>query len=639
MNRLKIIIISFLALTIVSCSDWMDFDPLGEITSSAIWTDGVLAEAYMYRIYFTFQDAGFTEESMASATDESMFVHGRNFRVTNSGAITQTNLGYIGQTQSGHQWARMWQQIRSCNDFIENIDDATFTNREKTQLKGEAYFLRAYFYHRLTRAYGGVPLITYLTTLGDDPDSFLPSRATYTQVIDQILSDLDEAEKNLAIGRPDGSALTFANTPKGRATLAAAKALRTRVLLDAASDWRDEPTLSSKVPIFASYPHKDLWCYTKGTRTERWQAVRTAAKSLMDTPLGHAIPTFGGEGLTVAEKAEAYWDHFNYDNAFGPSTDHIFSRYFIYTKGESGTDARFNGPSGYRAWGGNTPTQNLVDAYLMEDGTKFDWNNPAHAAAPYKNREPRFYACILHDGMKFIPRPSEYDDLDPVGIIQTGHYQLEGSNGNLYMYPGLDTRFNERGETWNGTFTGYYFRKFTNPRENEFRNRVNNAFPFLRMTEVYFNYIEACIGMNDLPEAVTYLNEYRKNIGLPPVPDAIASDQVALHELFQNERRLEFLYEEHRYWDVRRWLTGTTEPGFNDLYGITIEATLKPGVSPRPRRYEHDEEIWDYTYTPLNLRGEEGRTFPPKLYFHPFHLDEINRNDNLIQNPGYGDFD
>ena len=624
MKKYSIILILFGALALsTSCSDFMDYDPPSEITASAVWKDGALAEAYMYRIYFTFQDAAFAEESLASATDESMFVHGRNYRLTNAGAVTNTNLGYLGQTQSGHQWERLYQQIRSCNDFIENIDDAEFDNRDKSQLKGEAYFLRAYFYHRLSRAYGGVPLITRVTMLNDDPETFQVPRSTYTQVIDQVLSDLDQADINL-------QSRTYDNTQKGRATLAAAKALRTRVLLDAASDLRDEPTLSSKVSIFASYANKDLWCYTKGSRADRWNAVKSSSKALMDNPLGHSIPTLGGENLSIEDKAEAYWNHFNPENT--GTRDHIFSRYFIFTKSESGTDNRYNGPSGYRAWGGNTPTQNLVDAYWMEDGTPFDWNNPVHAAAPYKNREPRFYASILFDGAKWLLRPAEYRNTDPENRIQSGWYQLDPASEDLW--PGLDTRFNSDTETWNGSFTGYYFKKFMNPRDGDHRNRSNRVFPFIRMTEVYFNYIEACIELNELPEAVTYLNEYRKNVGLPPVTAAIAGNQEELRKVYRNDKRIEFLYEEHRYWDVRRWLTGTTEPGFNSLHGINITGKLRPGIG-KQDRYVPDESRWELKYERNDLSGEEARNFPEKLYFLPFHRDETMRNTSLIQNPGY----
>ena len=89
-----------------------------------IWKEKNLAEAYMYDIYFAFQDAGFTEELQASACDEALFTHGREFRESNAGAVTDVNLGWFAKTQSGHQWQRLYLNIRSCNDFIENLENS-----------------------------------------------------------------------------------------------------------------------------------------------------------------------------------------------------------------------------------------------------------------------------------------------------------------------------------------------------------------------------------------------------------------------------------------------------------------------------------------------------------------------------------
>ena len=177
-------------------------------------------------------------------------------------------------------------RARSCNDFIENLDNATFAEDARVQLKGEAYFLRAYFLHRLTRAFGGVPIQLRVTQLTDDPESFLIPRSSYTDCIKQVLSDIDNAAEYL-------KDRTFANTQKGRATLAAVKALRVRVLTDVASDLHDQPTASAKSSLLGSYAHPELLFYTEGSRTERWQAAKAAAKDLLDNPMGHAIPTYG----------------------------------------------------------------------------------------------------------------------------------------------------------------------------------------------------------------------------------------------------------------------------------------------------------------------------------------------------------
>jgi len=207
----------------------------------------------MYDIYFAFQDAGFTEELQASACDEAMFTHGREFVETNAGAVTDVNLGWFSKTQSGHQWQRLYLNIRSCNDFIEHVDDATFADDVKKQLKGEAYFLRAYFLHRLTRGFGGVPIQLKVTQLTDDPESFLLSRSSYTDCIGQVLDDIDKAAECLKDH-------TFDNTQKGRATLAAVKALKVRVLTDAASDLHDQATASAKSSLLVKIRN---CCFTR----------------------------------------------------------------------------------------------------------------------------------------------------------------------------------------------------------------------------------------------------------------------------------------------------------------------------------------------------------------------------------------
>jgi len=621
MKNMKSILWIFSLLIIAlfsACNDsFLNTDPQSEFPAEAIWNESALAEAYMFDIYFTFQDAGFAEELQASCTDESMFIHGREYPQTNAGAVTDVNIGWFGKTQSGHQWQRLYQSIRSCNDFIENVDNASFDQSYKTQLKGEAYFLRAYFYHRLTRAYGGVPLQLKVTQLTDD--DFMVPRASYTDCIDQIISDLGNAADLL-------KDRTFDNTQKGRATLAAVMALKARVLTDAASDLHDQATATAKSSLMASYANKELLFYTKGTREERWQAAKDAAKALMDNPMGHGLSTYGGTGLSTEDKAQAIWSFFTTE-----SEESIFSRYFIDTKDESGTHmALFDGPSGYHAWGGNVPTQDMVDAYAMEDGSKFDWNNPDEKAFPYKNREPRFYASIMYDGMQWIQRPADYAVADPTGRIQTGYYQTDPSQSKDGFYPGMDTRTGN-GENWNGTFTGYYLKKFINPSGGDHRNKVNCLFPFIRYSEVVADYIEACIGLNQLDEAKKYLNMFRERVNMP---DVTSSDINEITAVFRSECRLEFFFEEHRYWDIRRWMIGHDCPGLNSLNGIEVDATLKPGVG-KQDKYTYDESRWNYTYTVIPLT-QEGRVFVDKCYYLPILRDEMNRNTSLIQNPGYG---
>ncbi len=605
-------------LVFPSCdTSFLDTDPLTEITADAIWQDAGLAQAYMFDIYFTFQDAGFAETMQSSVTDESLFIHNYGQKMSNEAAYNETDLGWFRESErSGHQWGRLYRNIRGCNDFILHIDEATFDEDIKMQLKGEAYFLRAYFMHRLTRGYGGVPIITDLYTM-EQTDYTVP-RNTYTECIDQIVSDIDQAAELL-------KDFHFDNTPKGRATYAACLALKVRVLTDAASDLHDQAAASAKSAELANYAQKDLLFYTNGSRQERWTTVKEAAMPLITNGFGHRLAEF--TGATVEERATEFQEFFLTDNE-----ETIFARYFIDTKDESGNwPARFNGPCGYHLWGGNVPIQELVDDYSMIDGTAFSWSNPLHTAFPYKNREPRFYASIMYDGMQWRPRPGDYAVYDPYGQIQTGKYQTDPAQTNIDAYwQGMDTRTG-RGETWNGTFTGYYLKKFIDPNIDGQTEKAEVPWVFIRYTEIVFDYIEACIELGETGEAVTWLNRIRERAMLPPVT---ATSQEELRNIYRHERRIEMAFEEQRYWDVRRWMTAPQTPGIIGLHGVNIVATLKPGV-PKQAIYKYDEAIYNYKYTRADLSSREARQWKDKGYFLPIHRDEINRNDKLVQNPGY----
>src|SRR5690606_24334588 len=189
----------------------------------------------------------------------------------------------------------------------------------------------------------------------------------------------------------------------GRASQVSALALKSRVLLYAASDLHDGPTAAAKSPELAGYQDLALLAYPSGNRTERWQKAQAAAKAVLDATSGNQM------GLSApvdhATGIQTYIDNSMARN--GGEAEILLGRYFINLKQEDGgRQGLFNGPNGYNNWAGNTPVQLLIDDYEMMDGTKFSWNNPNHAAAPYENRDARFYASVLYDGAQWKPRSS-----------------------------------------------------------------------------------------------------------------------------------------------------------------------------------------------------------------------------------------
>jgi len=303
----------------------------------------------------------------------------------------------------------------------------------------------------------------------------------------------------------------------------------------------------------------------------------------------------------------------------------LFGRYWTSAKDEyAGMYVGLaNGPNGYNNWAGNTPIQQLVDDYEMMDGTKFDWTNPVQKAKPYENRDPRFYASILYDGADWKPRGGT---LDPANQIQSGKYD---KGGGVYS-PGLDTRAGPV-ENWNGSWTGYYVRKFIDPdpsiRDNTTRQVI--PWPYFRYTEAVFNYVEACIELGDEPEARAWLNKIRFRAGMPAISDVGA----ALKDRYRNERRIEMVYEDQRYHDCRRWMIAPATLGRKIKY-IDVTANLKAGAT-APNPYKHDETKYDYIYTPVENNSQENRVWLDKMYFRPIPSDEMKINTKLVQNPGY----
>ena len=488
---------------------------------------------------------------------------------------------------------------------------------------GEAHFLRAYYYHQVLRFYGGAPIIDRPYGLDDD---FSIARNTYEESVNFVVADLD-----MAMSLLNGKATT-----PGRASMLSAMGLKSRVLLYAASDLRDGPTASANSTAHSSYSDLSLVAYTSGDRTARWNAAKAAAKAVLDATAGYKLDLTApaspedaeanyvsislGGGSSVGDAAAR--SELLFERTHTP----LFTRESDWPLGGIHQGIN-NGPNGYHNWAGNTPIQLLVDDYEMMDGSKFDWNNPAHAADPYANRDPRLYATILYDGADWKPRPSDVAGIDPVDQIQSGSYD-DGSGG---IIPGVDTRESAI-ENWNGSRTSYYVRKFIDPDPGVVDNQSSAQvipWPFIRFTEIALNYAEASLETNDEGEALFWLNKIRYRAGLP----ALTESGSALMERYRNERRIELAYEEHRYHDARRWMIAPTTLG-RGIKVMSVEATLKAGMSPLSP-YVHDKSVYDYTYSSVDNTENEVRTWVDKMYFFPMSRDELNRNELLTQNPGY----
>lgn len=584
----------------ISCKNDLDIQPLDQFAEDAVWKDPALVTTFVNNIYLGIPH-GFSNMMMASLSDESMY--NADFGSSNVTKCLVTASDYSvwdfwsGNRYKGMIWQNVYKYIRACNLFLEKIESTPFDNPDtKKRLIGEVYFLRAYLYNNLVSVYGGVPIIKQAYKLSDD---FTPARDTYENCIKFIAEDCDKAAQNLL--------LVNTGADKGRATKGAALALKARVLLHAASD------LYNKTPTWAGgFAHPELIGYVGGDRNARWLAAKNAAKAVMD---------LGAYSIYKATPAAGDSTAKNYGEMFltKENTEDIFVRFFL-PKTEDSWDGYnpglFNNPNGYHGWGSNTPLQQLVDAYEMKDGSKFSWTNTEHAKNPYKNRDPRFYATILYEGVQWRKRPSDVAASDPKGVIQVGFWEKWNTSTNsVDVIAGLDTRKGPI-EDWNGTYSGYYLRKFIDQTIDAQYVKQDLPWRFIRYTEVVLNYAEACIGLGQDAEARQYINMIRKRAGMPEITES----GQALVERYRNERRVELAFEDHRFFDVRRWMIAPST--FDNAKGVEIRYPLNP------------DKTTSNTPT-FKVIDVQDRNWKDRAYFLPIKLDEMNKNKNLIQNPLY----
>ena len=591
--------------------DFLNTQPLDKPPASTVWADASLSEAFVTDIYNVYHDGILNQESMDCISDNALYNFGRADIM--EGNVSPGATGWVNNT---YEWGEMYLRIRATNLALENLATASFDPAIVDRLKGETYFLRAHCYNQLLRYYGGVPIIK--SSYGLDNPDFTIARNTYEECVNSIVSDLDSAALLL-----NGKTLGL-----GRATADAAMALKSRVLLYAASDLHDVPTAKSKSTLLSGYANPELLGYTSGDRVMRWEKARDAAKAVIDLgKYGYKL-----DQLSPAPKDQAIADYTDvYLSRNGGEKETILAKYYV----NASTDdwgawyPRNNTTNGYHGWTSSEPTQNLVDNYEMMDGSKFDWNNAAEAAAPYENREPRFYASILYDGSPWKPRTTDGAGTDPYGEIQFGSYEV-GTAGSATTYFGLDTR-NSSIENWNGTRTGYSIRKFSNDNVGIVDQNQKQQIPSIqiRYTEVVFNYIEALLQLGDEATAKDWLNKIRFRAGLP----ALTETGAALMTRYQNERNIEMLFEEQRFYDARRWMIAPQVLG-QKVRIMVVTGKLKPGKTVTTYRY--DKNNYTYTYRVQDIEaGVENRAWDDKVYFPPIKLDEMQKNKQLIQNPGY----
>ncbi|WP_316833611.1 RagB/SusD family nutrient uptake outer membrane protein [Pedobacter nutrimenti] len=577
-----------------SCKkDFLDTKPSTEFSGDDIWNDPNLIEAFVNGIYLNVDNpANGGDGLLKGEFVDEMHDQWFSFFEFNNSLITPDNLA----SWPHENWDKLYKNIRSCNIYFSKINGAKIDDAQlKDRMTGEVHFLRAYLYHQLVSLYGGVPIIKKAYGLND---VFAVKRDSYSDCINFISKECDSAALLLP--------LVQSGSNQGRVTKGAALALKARALLYAASDLHNKP-------VFSGYAQQELIRYTDGNQANRWRAAKDAAKAVIDLGIYRLYKADPAPGDSIAQ---------NFANIFisNGTEEDIWVRYFKTTSLNGSPDLNslslVSGPNGYHLYGQDTPSGEMADHFEMSDGTPFSWSDPSKASQPYKKRDPRFYASILYEGVKFKPRPSDITNLDPIGVIQVGTWQRwDASSNAMEEVYGLDSRKGPV-ENFNGGYTGYYLRKFIDPAINGQFSTNGTPWRYMRYAEVLLNYAEACIELNEESEARSALNQIRKRAGMPNITDS----GNALRNRYRNERRVELAFEEHRFYDVRRWLIAPE--AYQQFSGVSVVYKLNA---------DHTTATIP-TITPIVVQKS---AWLDKAYLFPISRDEMNKNALLVQNPNY----
>lgn len=526
----KYIPILSVLMLLVSCNDdFLDKQPLDKLSEEVVFNSAALSESYVNALYTVLPDP-FQEGNIGCITDEGFFRYGgTSTRYIMDGSMTPSNVMYIAEGGTAHDtrtttlniWNRAYEWIYRMNYFITYITEkgTEMDDASRDRLMGEVYFLRAWAYYNLIQRYAGVP---YITTAYSLNDVYEEERDNFDDCVDNILADLDTAEKLLPA--KDAGVL-------GRINKDIVLALRCRVTLLAASPLFNDPENPQGCIFRGQYDHG------------KWERAYKAAKAIVDR----------------ADVDGAYSLDDTYDGVWKDiySPELIWAKYFISSADATTNSAKkaqllysvvyFNG------WTAMNPTQAMVLDYEMNNGKKiFEDGSGYDPEHPFKNRDPRFYYTCAAPF-------STYCNTDSDGYHENElllYLLYDGKTRDDFAAGKTEPDYTSKAtHLWHATNTmGMELNKWYIPTSPITESEVGSLlYPWFRLGEMYLNLAECAYNLGYEDECRTYINKVRQraDVMMPPVSES----GEALWDRLVNERRIELAFEFTRYFDLRRWKT------------------------------------------------------------------------------------
>lgn len=552
----KYIVLGLLALS-TGCSDMLDVQPTTFISDEAIWQDANLINQFVANTYGSML-CGFNRCTAGYGQNWSMSWAGNldaatdDFAsVADSPIYTQLNKDAI-TAQSCPFVEEIWTQeyivIRKCNILIKQIpavNEGILSDDVKKRIIAEARFLRAFCYFELARTFGKAPLIEVPQELTDD---LKVAPTDFAGIVDFIVDECDNYADDLE--------LNYEGDMVGHATKGAFMALKSRALLYLAS------------PL------------NSADDKEKWAAAAQAAKDVMELPAGYEL---------YKEGSTPY-----YSMAFDKTAANkeiIFERRFTFPEAPHNIHMMWSlDAMDAGSWNGLYPTQNLVSAYETANGMSIDEDPTYDDQHPYDNLDARFYQSIIYNGSVWEGNNMSMvtNKVDPQ---KSGSCEPKIGKARCGYGP---KKFMEELPTSTNLYGGY---------------AQSNNFPYFRYAEILLNYAEAQNEALSTPDQSVYdaVNEVRNRSGQLDLPENLTKEQM--RERIKNERRIELLLEEHRFYDLRRWKDGDVLA--QPIMGMRVYDDYDDGKL----RY--------------SIEKVEDRVFTGQNYYLPIPLKEQERNPLL----------
>ena len=597
--RINKILVSALvmALSFYSC-DYLDVPPINIIQDDAIFNSESGITSYMTTLYYDLPIEDFRY------TQQGFNVSGKGQgRLPNvSGEAMCSSSDDISTIGDGTWWG-CWDygKIRRVNYFLKNFP-AYKSNFQNTVLAdawmGEAHFIRAYCYFAMVKRYGGVPILREPQEYVGDIESLKVPRDTEKACYDFIAEDLDEAFRLL----PDNEEILG----KGRATKYAALALKSRAMLYAGS-----------IARYGTVDLNGLVGIDKALANDYFELAYKAVKE-----------------LEKSKKFSLYRKNSDKEKNFAElflaedSPENIFCKYFQRNVNAHGWDVYFV-PYQYRGNGFSSnmnPTLEFVEMFEHKDGTPANFAERAKdtyfddPSELFQNMDARFGGSIIYPNAIFKGEPCS---IQKGLIIEDGSKKENATNYEEAVYTANDGQvYHIVGKSgsgnYSGNMTGFFMRKYLNenmPQSEVIENYSEQQWIEFRYAEALLNGAEAAVEMGQhLDDALLWINDIRSRADIK---------QLSLSDLtvdkVRHERRIELAFENHTYWDLRRWRIADKE----------IETKQYTGLCPyfdiNKQKYIFEEVAANKYYY----------TFDVKMYYERIPDGEIAKNEKLKQNPYY----